>query len=767
MDTSGVQAQSVEVDTPDGPMRLYEARPPEGTEPKAAVVVIQEAFGVNDHIEDVTRRFAAAGYHAVAPELFHRSPPPRTAPYDDFSKVFPFYRDLGGDDAVLTDVDAARAHLHAAGWSDRRIGIVGFCFGGRVTLLASLRRPFGAGVGFYGGGIVSARWPQFPALIDEVPSLTVPWLGLFGDRDQAIPVEDVETLRAALTEAPAPAEVVRYPEAGHGFHCDQRPDHHEASARDAWSRTLAWFDTHLARSDEESTIHKSPFPDVEIPDLPLTTFVLSRTAERPDKAAFVDGPTGRVVTNAQFEDSVRRLAGGLLAAGMAKGEVLALMAPNCPEYGVVFHGVAMAGGAVTTINPTYTDREVHHQLVDAGATRLVTVPAFLETAAKAAEGTAVRETFVLGDPPEGADGVRPLTALFGEPLAEHVPVATDDVVVLPYSSGTTGLSKGVMLTHRNLVANIVQSQAVLKLDDDESFVAVLPFFHIYGMQVLMNMGLAGGATIVTMPRFDLEQFLALHQEHGLTRAFVAPPMVVALAKHPLVDQYDLSKLRMIFSGAAPLSAELALECGARLDCEVVQGYGMTELSPVTHATPPGDFVPGSVGVAIPNTETRIVDPATGEDLGLDEDGEVWVRGPQVMKGYLNNEEATRATIDDEGWLHTGDIGHVNADGHLFVVDRLKELIKYKGFQVPPAELEALLLTHPAVADAAVIGVPDEEAGEIPAAFVVLKPGADATAPDIQGFVADRVASYKQIRRLTFVDQIPKSPSGKILRRLLR
>ena len=269
-----------------------------------------------------------------------------------------------------------------------------------------------------------------------------------------------------------------------------------------------------------------------------------------------------------------------------------------------------------------------------------------------------------------------------------------------------------------------------------------------------------------MPRFDLEQFLSLHQEHGLTRAFVAPPMVVALAKHPLVDKYDLSALKMVFSGAAPLSAELALECGERIGCEVVQGYGMTELSPVTHATPSGGFVPGSVGItgAQHRAPHRRSD---GEDLGVGEDGEVWVRGPQVMKGYLNNEAATKATIDEDGWLHTGDVGHVNEDGHLFVVDRLKELIKYKGFQVPPAELEALLLTHPAIADAAVIGVPDDEAGEIPAAFVVLRPDAEASAEDIQAFVAEQVASYKQIRRLTFIDAVPKSPSGKILRRVLR
>jgi acyl-CoA synthetase (AMP-forming)/AMP-acid ligase II len=341
------------------------------------------------------------------------------------------------------------------------------------------------------------------------------------------------------------------------------------------------------------------------------------------------------------------------------------------------------------------------------------------------------------------------------------------VVVLPYSSGTTGLAKGVMLTHRNLVSNIEQTLATVELSDVDAFAAVLPFFHIYGMQLLMNMGLRVGATIVTMPRFDLEQFLSLHQEHRLTRAFVAPPMVLALAKHPIVDTYDLSALRWILSAAAPLSADLAIECGQRVGCEVVQGYGMTELSPVSHATPSGMFKPGSVGVTVPDTEVMIVDPATGSPLGVGDDGEVWVRGPQVMKGYLDNEAATKETIDDDGWLHTGDVGHVDADGYLFVVDRLKELIKYKGFQVPPAELEALLLTNPHIADAAVIGLGDDDAGEIPAAYVVLKQGHDITAAEIQRFVAGRVASYKQVRKVSFIDAIPKSPSGKILRRVLR
>jgi 4-coumarate--CoA ligase len=510
-------------------------------------------------------------------------------------------------------------------------------------------------------------------------------------------------------------------------------------------------------------IFTSPLPDVEIPDVPMTTYVLARAAELGDKPALIDGPTGRVLTYAGLDAATRSLAGGLVARGFSKGDTVALMSPNIPEFAVIFHGVAMAGGIVTTVNPTYTANEVHHQLIDAGATMLITIPMFLETARAAAEGTGVTEIFVIGE----SDDAPSLTTLMGAPLAEHVSVAKGDLVVLPYSSGTTGVSKGVMLNHGNLIANVAQVGTAGDIREDEKFIAVLPFFHIYGMQVLMNTGLRAGATIITMPRFDLEQFLKLHQEHGITRSFVAPPIVVALAKHPMVDNYDLSALRQVFSGAAPLSAELSLEAGARIDCEVVQGYGMTELSPVSHLTPPGMVKAGSVGITAPNTETRIVDPITGTDLDINEDGELCVRGPQVMAGYLNNQAATEATIDRDGWLHTGDIAHIDEDGHVWIVDRLKELIKYKGFQVAPAELEALLLTHPAVADAAVVGKLDEEAGELPIAFVVLRPNAEVSEEDIATFIAGQVATYKQLREVHFIDAVPKSASGKILRRVLR
>ena len=510
-------------------------------------------------------------------------------------------------------------------------------------------------------------------------------------------------------------------------------------------------------------IHRSPLPDAEIPEVPVTEFVLRLADTYPDRAALIDGPSGRTYTYAQLRDLIHRFAGGLAARGFRKGDTLGLMAPNVPEYAIVFHGVAVAGGTVTTINPTYGAEEVRFQLLDAGATMLITIGMFAETAKAAIEGTKVEEVLTL----DGAEGTGNAMALLGDPIDQVAVDVRDDVVVLPYSSGTTGLPKGVMLTHHNLVANMAQTLPIFKPREQEVVLSFLPFFHIYGMQVLMNMGFSFGATIVTMPRFDLQQALELVQQHKVTRFFVVPPVILALAKHPLVDQYDLSSLIQVFSGAAPLGAELAAEASARVKCEVVQGYGMTELSPVTHATPEGDFRPGTSGITIPNTEIRVVDPATGNDLGVGEGGELWIRGPQVMKGYLNNEEATRNTIDEDGWLHTGDVAVVDEHHHVSIVDRVKELIKYKGFQVPPAELEALIVAHPKVADVAVIGVPDVEAGELPKAFVVVAPGAELTEQELKDYVAEHVTSYKHIRLVEFVSEIPKSPSGKILRRLLR
>jgi acyl-CoA synthetase (AMP-forming)/AMP-acid ligase II len=513
-------------------------------------------------------------------------------------------------------------------------------------------------------------------------------------------------------------------------------------------------------------IYRSPLPDVSVPNQTLTEFVLAQAAARADKNAIVDGASGRALTYATLSALIRRAAKGLCLRGFGKGDVFALYLPNCPEYAVAFHGVASLGGVNTTINPLYTPDELKRQLKGAAAKFVLTVPPFLDNVHEGVQGTGVKEIFVLGE----AEGATPFAALLdndGDPPPVDIDPDTD-LVVLPYSSGTTGLQKGVMLSHRNLVANIEQTLAGFEggLRESDVVMGVLPFFHIYGMVVVMSLTLRVGSTVISMPRFDLEQFLGLVQEHRATGAYLVPPIVLALAKHPVIDEYDLSSLRWIVSGAAPLGKEIASATSERLGCLVLQGYGLTETSPVTHLVPmkKEKIKPGSVGPPVPNTECRVVDVSSGEDVEPGQQGEIWMRGPQVMQGYLNNPEATKTCLDADGWFHSGDIGYVDDNGNFYVVDRLKELIKYKGMQVAPAELEALLLTHPKIADVAVVPKDDDEAGEIPKAFVVLRE--DLSEEAIREFVAERVAPHKKIRAVEFVDRIPKSPSGKILRRVL-
>ncbi|WP_424968705.1 AMP-binding protein [Dinoroseobacter sp. S375] len=507
------------------------------------------------------------------------------------------------------------------------------------------------------------------------------------------------------------------------------------------------------------TIYKSGYRDTPLRDVSITEALFEGLAISGDNPALVDGPSGAIMTGTELEARIRAFAGGLQARGIGPGDVIAIMAPNTPDYATAFHGVAFAGATVTTLNPTYTAEEAAHQLRDSGAKMLITVPPFAELAQAAAQAADVSEIVMIGVAGPGG-----LEALFGPPLAQQVPVDLEtDPVVLPYSSGTTGLPKGVMLSHRNLVVNVDQCLDVIEIRPGDVTLGFLPFFHIYGMTVLMNLYLAQGAVVVTMPRFDLEQFLSLCQTHKPRQLYIAPPVALALAKHPLVDQYDLSSLEYIVSGAAPLGGDVADAVAARLGCEMVQAYGMTEMSPVSHITPQGRNVTGSVGQIVGRTECRIVEAETGQDA---EEGELWVRGPQVMLGYLNRPDATAETMADGGWLRTGDLGRFDDAGNLFITDRVKELIKVKGFQVAPAELEAVLLTHDGISDAAVIGVPDDEAGERPIAFVVrTRDDLDAEAVIAHG--AAHLAHYKQLAKVIFVESVPKSASGKILRRLLR
>lgn len=512
-------------------------------------------------------------------------------------------------------------------------------------------------------------------------------------------------------------------------------------------------------------IFRSPYAEIAIPEVSLTQLILESARRYGDKPALIDGLSGRALTYSELVEKIERVAASLHKRGFGKGDCLAIFSPNVPEYAIAFHAAAHLGGVVTTINPLYTAEEVAHQLEDAGAKYLVTIPQLLDKALDAANDTQVEEIFVFGE----AKGATPFDSLFE--AEERMPPAPinprEDLCALPFSSGTTGLPKGVMLTHHNLVSNMYQMEQMNLFNEDDNLICVLPLFHIYGLMVILNLGLYKGATIVTVPRFELEQFLRLMQDYRVTFAHVVPPILLALTKHPAVDSYDLSNLRTVFSGAAPLGGAVTLACIERLNCQVRQGYGMTETSPATHCTGSDaeNMKPGSVGVCVPNTEAKLVDVETGEMLGVSKRGELWVRGPQVMKGYHNNPAATSSTVDADGWLHTGDVGYIDEDGHLFIVDRVKELIKYKGFQVAPAELEAILLSHPAIADAAVIPSPDEEAGEVPKAFVVLK--GEVSPEELKEYVAERVAPHKKIRRLEVIDQIPKTASGKILRRLLK
>ncbi|MEJ2861320.1 AMP-binding protein [Actinomycetospora flava] len=510
-------------------------------------------------------------------------------------------------------------------------------------------------------------------------------------------------------------------------------------------------------------------PAVRVPDLSLPDFLLRAADDRPDAPAVIDAASGRTVTYGELRRDVRRCAVGLRRRGMRPGDVLAIVAPNSPEWLVACLGAMAAGGMVSGINPLYTADEIAPQLRDHGARFLLTIPPFLSLVRSAAAGGVEPDIMVLGEAPDDGAGATPFADVLAAGEGGHLPGGlvdpAVDLALLPYSSGTTGLAKGVMLTHRAMVTNVEQMQAVMALSPADRSVAAAPFFHAVGLVVVAGVTLRAGGTVVTLPRFEVDAYLAAIAEYRVTVSVVVPPIVLAMARHPAVDRYDLSSLRLLGSGAAPLGADLQQECAARIGCPVGQGYGMTEaVAAIALFDADLPVVPGSVGMLLPGVEARIVDVMTGADLPAGETGELVVRGPQLMAGYLNNAEATAATIDADGWLHTGDLARFDADGNLFVDDRLKELVKVKGLQVAPAELEALLRTHPAVADAAVIPVPDERAGERPKAVVVASGPVDAEA--ILAFVAARVAPHKRITEVAFVEAIPTSPSGKILRRLL-
>ncbi|KAJ1337075.1 hypothetical protein BSLG_006835 [Batrachochytrium salamandrivorans] len=522
-------------------------------------------------------------------------------------------------------------------------------------------------------------------------------------------------------------------------------------------------------------IYTSPYPPVVVPEQDIPSFIFGSEGFKRnlDGPALIDSESGQVITFRELQQSARCFAAGLIhLLAFRKSEVVAVYTPNNINYSTIAFGTLMAGkcGSLSGINPSYTTEEVAYQLKDSGSSVLIVSPDLTDNACAAAKrvGIPADRIFVLAEHPIGS--LRTFSSLLSELPLPTITFTSDELKNTPaylcYSSGTTGRSKGVITTHRNMVANVLQMSS---FDMDakspaDLWMGVLPFYHIYGLNIALHQAAYSGIPLCVVPKFEFEKFLASVQKYQATVLHVVPPIVLGLAKHPIVSKYNLTSVRRIMSGAAPLGRELSEATSKRFKVPVVQGYGLTETSPVAHACPMDQVVDGSVGFLVPSMEARIVDVDTGKG----QPGELWLRGPNVMKGYINNPKATAECIDTKGFFHTGDIAIVVKSGHFFIVDRLKELIKYKGFQVPPAELEAKLNSHPSIADAAVISRPDEYAGELPLAYVVLQPGMTLTEKQVQMYVAERVAPHKQLRGgVVFVDAIPKAASGKILRRVLR
>jgi acyl-CoA synthetase (AMP-forming)/AMP-acid ligase II len=519
-------------------------------------------------------------------------------------------------------------------------------------------------------------------------------------------------------------------------------------------------------SGPHSAIVESLAPAIDVPTATLPRYIRSLARERGDQLAIVEGPTGRRLTYGDLDSQIGRIAAGLVAHGFQPGHTLLMVAPNSPEWIVLALGALAAGGVVSGANPASSASDIAYQIRDSGACWVFTIESVRYKVREAASAVHRAPLVVLGDP-EGPDISYHALAPCADP-EPAMPEDPDALAALPYSSGTSGLPKGVRLSHRTILSNLLQTSVHLREPSEKRSAFVLtylPMFHILGFALQTLLPLVEGRTLVTLPRFEPDSFLRAIQDFRITHLGLVPPVLHFLVHDPRVANYDLSSLKRVNCGAAPLGKGPQQQAAVRLRCIVSQGFGMTESSGAISLTRPGRERAGSSGELLPGTQARVVDPATLADVPRGSPGEIWFRGPQAFLGYHGQPEATAATITRDGWVRTGDIGYIDTDGYVYLTDRLKELIKVKGYQVAPAELEALLYAHPHIADAAVIGRAHERCGEVPVAYVVPRGALDVSG--LRDWVAARVPEYKQLADVVICEVIAKTPAGKILRRELR
>ncbi|KPJ04600.1 putative 4-coumarate--CoA ligase 3 [Papilio xuthus] len=533
---------------------------------------------------------------------------------------------------------------------------------------------------------------------------------------------------------------------------------------------------------QDGTI-KSPYKNIEIPNCTLYEYIWQNLDKWPERTVSVCATTGRGYTYEQAFKLSNTFAAGLRKKfKLRDGDTVAVMLPNIPDFPLVALGILEAGGVISTINPVYTPHEIQRQLLLSEAKAVVTICETVDTVKEAIKLAKLNIPIIAvktnGESvPQDIVSFHELTedVHIDKSCLKEVRRSIDDICFLPYSSGTTGLPKGVQLSSKNLIANCEQiNEPFIRCHNDttathqDAVMTVLPLFHIYGASVLMFHKMSQGIKLVTVAKFQPETFLDALEKYKTNVLFVAPPLVIMMATHPASSPKKFQYLETIVNGAAPLSETDAerffTKSERKLDFR--QGYGLTETSPVVALTPRGMDNYGCVGYPIPSTNLKIVNSEM-KTLGANEKGELLVKGPQVMRGYKDNAVADKETFTEDGWFRTGDLAIADHTGVITISDRLKELIKVKGFQVPPAELEAVLREHPDVSEAAVIGVPHPRKGESPKAFVVLKSNSNTSAKEISEFVEKKVAPYKKINDIMFIDSIPKSSAGKILRRILK